>query len=170
MRAEAEAIVRRGAPNAPLAERRSAFMRYRGQGHEISVELPVRDFTSADRSSITSLFEQAYARLYSRPIPGVEIEILSWVISISAPAQGELASAVPLRPSEPKPRARRPVFDPQAGAFAEVPIYWRGDLAPGAKIAGPAVIAEDDTSTVVSALFEAQIDKFGYIALSRREV
>ena len=169
MRAEAEAIVRRGAPGVPLAERRSAFMRYRGQGHEISVELPVRDFSAADRSSITSLFEEAYRRLYSRPIPGVEIEILSWVVAVSAAAQGELASAVPLRPSEPKPRARRPVFDPQAGAFAEVPIYWRADLAPGAKIAGPAVIAEDDTSTVISPLFEAQIDKFGYIALNRRE-
>jgi N-methylhydantoinase A len=144
-------------------------MRYRGQGHEISVELPVRDFSAADRSSITSLFEEAYRRLYSRPIPGVEIEILSWVVAVSAAAQGELASAVPLRLSEPKPRARRPVFDPQAGAFAEVPIYWRADLAPGAKIAGPAVIAEDDTSTVISPLFEAQIDKFGYIALNRRE-
>ena len=169
MRAEAEAIVRRGAPGAPLAERRSAFMRYRGQGHEISVELPVRDFSAADRSSITSLFEEAYRWLYNRPIPGVEIEILSWVVAVSAAAQGELASAVPLRLSEPKPRARRPVFDPQAGAFAEVPIYWRADLAPGAKIAGPAVIAEDDTSTVISPLFEAQIDKFGYIALNRRE-
>ena len=169
MRAEAEAIVRRGAPGAPLAERRSAFMRYRGQGHEISVELPVRDFSAADRSSITSLFEEAYRRLYSRPIPGVEIEILSWVVAVSAAAQGELASAVPLRLSEPKPRARRPVFDPQAGAFAEVPIYWRADLETGAKIAGPAVIAEDDTSTVISPLFEAQIDKFGYIALNRRE-
>ena len=51
-----------------------------------------------------------------------------------------------------------------------MPIYWRNDLAPGAKIVGPAVIAEDDTSTVVSPLFEAQVDKFGYIALTRREV
>jgi N-methylhydantoinase A len=51
-----------------------------------------------------------------------------------------------------------------------VPIYWRSDLAPGAKINGPAVIAEDDTSTVVSALFEAHVDKFGYIVLNRREV
>jgi N-methylhydantoinase A len=169
MRAEAEAIVRRGAPAAPLAERRSAFMRYRGQGHEISVELPVRDFTAGDRSSIAALFEDAYRRLYSRPIPGVEIEILSWVVAISAPAQGELASAMPVHPSEPKPRARRNVFDPQAGAFAEMPIYWRKDLTPGAKILGPAVIAEDDTSTVVSATFEAQIDKFGYIALNRLE-
>ena len=50
------------------------------------------------------------------------------------------------------------------------PIYWRDDLAPGTKITGPALIAEDDTSTVVSALFEAHVDKFGYIALNRREV
>jgi N-methylhydantoinase A len=170
MRAEAQAIVRRGAPDAPLVERRSAFMRYRGQGHEISVELPVRDFTAGDRSSIAASFEEAYRRLYSRPIPGVEIEILSWVVAISAPPQGELATATAMRPSEPKPRGRRPVFDPQAGAFADVPIYWRDDLAPGAKIAGPAVITEDDTSTVVSALFEAHVDKFGYIALNRREV
>jgi N-methylhydantoinase A len=170
MRAEAETIVRRGAPDAPLAERRSAFMRYRGQGHEIAVELPVRAFNSADRAAIAALFEDAYRRLYSRPIPGVDIEIMSWVVTISAPAQGELASAMPTRPSEPKARAQRPLFDPQAGEFQDVPIYWRRDLAPGAKITGPAVIAEDDTSTVVGPLFEAQVDKFGYIALTRREV
>jgi N-methylhydantoinase A len=170
MRSEAEAIVRRGAPDALLTERRSAFMRYRGQGHEIAVELPVRAFKSADRAAITALFEDAYRRLYSRPIPGVDIEILSWVVTISAPAHGELASAMPVRPNEPKARSRRPLFDPQAGEFQNVPIHWRGDLGPGAKIAGPAVIAEDDTSTVVSPMFEAQVDKFGYIALIRREV
>jgi N-methylhydantoinase A len=170
MRAEAEVIVRRGAGDAPLAERRSAFMRYRGQGHEIAVELPIRAFNSADRAAITALFEDAYRRLYSRPIPGVDIEILSWVVTVSTPAQGELASAIPVRPSEPKARAQRPLFDPQAGEFHTVPIYWRSDLTPGAKIAGPAVIAEDDTSTVVSPLFEARLDRFGYIALTRREV
>ena len=170
MRAEAEAIVRRGAGAVPLAERRAAFMRYRGQGHEIAVELPVRAFNSADRAAITALFEDAYRRLYSRPIPGVDIEILSWVVTVSAPAQGELASVMPVRASEAQAHARRPLFDPQAGEFQNVPIYWRGDLTAGAKIAGPAVIAEDDTSTVVSPLFEAQVDKFGYIALTRREV
>ena len=170
MRAEAEAIVRRGAGAVPLAERRAAFMRYRGQGHEIAVELPVRAFNSADRAAITALFEDAYRRLYSRPIPGVDIEILSWVVTVSAPAQGELASVMPVRASEAQTHARRPLFDPQAGEFQNVPIYWRGDLTAGAKIAGPAVIAEDNTSTVVSPLFEAQVDKFGYIALTRREV
>ncbi len=109
MRAEAETIVRRGAPDAKLAEQRSAFMRYRGQGHEIAVELPVRDFTAADRAAITALFEAAYRRLYSRPIPGVEIEIFSWVVAISAPAQGELAAAAPeaKRTGKPEPRTHR---------------------------------------------------------------
>jgi N-methylhydantoinase A len=169
MRAEAEEIVRRGAPNAELTEQRSAFMRYRGQGHEIAVQLPARDFTAADRSGIRELFEAAYGRLYSRPIPGVEIEILTWVVAVSVPAQGVLARPVPLTASDPVPRTRRPVFDPQSGEFKETALYWRPDLAPGARIRGPAVIAEDETSTVVSPLFDATIDEFGYISLSRRE-
>jgi N-methylhydantoinase A len=169
MRAEAEAIVRQGAPAAKLSEQRSAFMRYRGQGHEIAVELPVRDFTAADRAVIKDLFEDAYRRLYSRPIPGVEIEILSWVIAVGAPAQGELAVAVDTKAATPQPKSRRPVFDPASGEFLDMPIYWRPDLAPGARISGPAVIAENDTSTVVSPAFDARIDKFGYIELIRRE-
>jgi N-methylhydantoinase A len=170
MRAEAEAIVRRAAPAATFLEQRSAFMRYRGQGHEIAVELPVRDFTSADRSTIRELFEAAYRRLYSRAIPGVEIEILSWVVAVSVPSEGDLGAPARERPSKPKPRSRRPIFDPDTGEFQEVAIYWRGDLAPGARIGGPAVIAEDETSTVVSPLFDARIDRFGYIELIRREV
>ena len=169
MRAEAEAIVRQGAPVADHTEQRSVFMRYRGQGHEIAVPLPVRDFTSADGAAIKGLFEEAYRRLYSRPIPGVEIEILSWVIAVGAPAEGELAVASEIKASVPAPKSRRRVFDPASGEFLDVPIYWRPELAPGARIAGPAVIAENDTSTVVSPVFDAQIDKFGYIELIRRQ-
>jgi N-methylhydantoinase A len=169
MRGEAEAIVRRAEPAASLLEQRSAFMRYRGQGHEIAVELPVRDFTAADRPALRELFERAYRRLYSRSIPGVEIEILSWVVAVSAPAEGDLGAAVSERPTQPKPRSRRAVFDPDSGDFQEVAIYWRDDLSPGVRISGPAVIAEDETSTVVSPRFDARIDRFGYIELIRRE-
>jgi len=161
--------VRRGAPDAKLSERRSALMRYRGQGHEITVELPVRDFIEADQAAIRKLFEDAYSRLYSRHIPGVEIEILSWVVSVSAPAEGALADAADTKSTTPRPRTQRQVFDPASGEFQDVPIYWRPDLAPGAHIRGPAVIAEDDTSTVVSPVFDAAIDRFGYIELIRRE-
>jgi N-methylhydantoinase A len=168
MRAEAEAIVRRGSPAGSLTEQRSAFMRYRGQGHEIGVSLPVRALAAADRATITSLFEEAYRRLYSRSIPGAEIEILSWVISVAAPEEGTLAGELPLAPAEAKPRSRRAVFDPATAEFQDVPIYWRADLTPGTRVAGPAIIAEDDTSTIVSVRFDAQIDRFGYIELVAR--
>jgi N-methylhydantoinase A len=144
-------------------------MRYRGQGHEIAVELPVREFVAADRSKIAELFEAAYRQLYSRSIPGVEIEILSWVIALSGSAEGRLAAAARERPSDAKPRLRRPVFDPGTGEFTDMPVYWRPDLTPGTNIKGPAVIAEDETSTIVSPNFDARIDRFGYIELRRRE-
>jgi N-methylhydantoinase A len=169
MREEAEAIVRRGAPDAALTEQRWLFMRYCGQGHEIGVDLPVTDFTAQGQALITGLFEDAYRRLYSRPIPGVEIEILSWVLALSAPSEGELGMAQPERPHRPEPRGQRRVFDSEVGEFHDVPIYARTELAPGARFCGPALIVEDDTSTVVSPNFNIAIDRFGSIVLTRRE-
>jgi N-methylhydantoinase A len=93
---------------------------------------------------------------------------MSWAVGLSAPAEGLLAVAAPERPSEAQPRSRRLLFDPESGEFREVPVYWRPDLTPGTRISGPAVIAEDETSTVVSPRFDAGIDRFGYIELNRR--
>ena len=169
MRAEAEPIVRRGAPDATLTETRSAFMRYRGQGHEIAVPLPVRPYHGDDAQTLRAAFEDAYRRLYSRVIPGVEVEVLSWVLLLSAPPPAEAPAAPPTPlPYTPEPARRRPVFDPETGEFVEVAIYDRAALKPGAQIAGPAVIVEDETSTVVTRLFNATIDPFGYITLDRR--
>jgi N-methylhydantoinase A len=168
MRAEAEAIVRQGAGDVPLAEHRSAFMRYRGQGHEIAVTLPVRPYTEADAALLLAAFEDAYRALYSRIIPGVEVEVLSWVTVVSAPPDPVVETAEPETAYAPAAKSRRHIYDPATGEAIEVPIYWRGELKPGARITGPAVIAEDETSTVVSRLFDARIDGFGYIRLLRR--
>jgi N-methylhydantoinase A len=169
MREEAEAIVRRGAPDAPLSESRTAFMRYRGQGHEIAVPLPARAYAAEDAAELREAFEAAYRRLYSRVIPGVEIEALSWVLLLSAPAP-LAAEALPPQPSpsHPAPSRRRAVFDADSAEFVEVAIYERAALAGGAVIPGPAIIVEDETSTVVGRAFDARIDRFGYIELLRR--
>jgi N-methylhydantoinase A len=169
MRAEAEPIVRRGAGEAPLTETRSAFMRYRGQGHEIAVLLPTRIYRDDDSGLFHAAFEEAYRRLNHRVIPGVEVEVLSWVLLLSAPVPEQTAPRPPtIQPYTPPPTRARPVFDPDTGEFIEVAIHERRDLKPGAFIPGPAVIAEDETSTVVSNLFDARIDAFGYIELIRR--
>jgi len=169
MRGEAEPIVRRGAGDAPLTETRSAFMRYRGQGHEIAVPLSTGIYRDDDAALLHAAFEDQYRRLYSRVIPGVEVEILSWVLLLSAPVPAETSTPRPaLEPHTPQPARSRPVLDPETGEFVEVAIYERRDLLPGASIPGPAVIVEDETSTVVSRLFDARIDAFGYIELTRR--
>jgi len=169
MRGEAEPIVRRGAGDAPLTETRSAFMRYRGQGHEIAVPLSTRIYHDDDAALLHAAFEDEYRRLYSRVIPGVEVEILSWVLLLSAPVPAETTAPQPApEPHTPQPARSRPVLDPETGEFVEVAIHERRDLLPGAAIPGPAVIVEDETSTVVSRSFDARIDAFGYIELTRR--
>src|SRR5712672_2952165 len=114
MRAEAEPIIRRGAGDAPLTETRSAFMRYRGQGHEIAVPLPTRTYHDDDTAILRAIFEEAYCRFYNRSIPEVEFEILSWVLLLSAPSPSETAAAPPpSEPHTPQPARLRPVFDPE---------------------------------------------------------
>jgi N-methylhydantoinase A len=169
MRAEAEPIVRRGAGAAALGETRSAFMRYRGQGHEIAVPLPSRNYVEADAQRFRDAFEAEYRRLYSRVIPGVEVEVLSWILLLSAPPPAADEAPPPPAPATPPPARRRAVFDHESGAFVEVAIHERRALPPGARVEGPAIIVEDETATVVTRAFDAQIDAFGYIALARRE-
>jgi N-methylhydantoinase A len=168
---EAAAIVRRGAPKASLAETRSALMRYRGQGHEIAVPLVTKIYRKEDAAEIIAAFEDAYRQLYSRVIPGVEVELLSWVVTVTGPSPLEYGSS----PMVPKPFAAAParhrdVFDPETGEFVEVAIYERPALKPGATLAGPAVIVENETSTVIGRNFDARIDAFGYIEMTRRSV
>jgi N-methylhydantoinase A len=169
MRAEAEAIVRRGAPDAALEEERHAFMRYRGQGHEVMVPLPVGRYGEEDAARLTEAFEAAYRTLYSRTIPGVDIEVVSWALSLRAPIELPVEAPQPAQPYVPQPSGRRPLFDPGRGETIDVPVYRRADLRPGAQIKGPALIIEDETSTVVSPAFDASIDGYGYIELRRRE-
>ena len=69
MRAEAEAVIRSGAPDAPLVKSWTADMRYRGQGHEVTVAIPADEFTTAGRADLVRLFEQQYAVHFGRNIP-----------------------------------------------------------------------------------------------------
>jgi N-methylhydantoinase A len=61
------------------------------------------------------------------------------------------------------------VFDPAAATYLEVPVYRRDELAPGCRVRGPALIAEEQTTTVVAAGFAARIDGLGTIVLTRSE-
>ena len=70
---------------------------------------------------------------------------------------------------KPQPVGRRPVFDGRSGRTVDVPVYRRDGLPPGSAFAGPAIVAEDETSTYVSANFAAHIDASGCIVMDRKD-
>jgi N-methylhydantoinase A len=168
MTTEARVLVEPGAAGAPVRERRAAFMRYVGQGHEIAVELPNRRLTVADLAGLRQSFETDYAALFERPIPGAAIEVLSWsVLATTEPRNPPRVAAVERKPAG-QASGSRTFFDGRAGHTVEIPLYRRDQMAPGATIAGPAVIAEDETSTFVSTSFDAYIDGAGSIVMERK--
>jgi N-methylhydantoinase A len=168
MQAEALEVVRRGAPGADTVEKRTAFMRYLGQGHEVAVELPARDWKSDDATFIRRAFEAAYEKTYGRIIANLDLELVSWVVEVSADIdKPEPAGAVRKKPA-PAPYASRRLLDAGTGQYVEAQAYRRHDLQPGSRVSGPAIIVEDDTSTVVSPTFDATMNALGYIVLERK--
>ena len=167
MRAEAEAVVKAGAPTAKLVEARTADMRYRGQGHEITVDLPPGPFTAASRATLIKLYEEGYAATFGRTIPGLGVEIMNWTLRLAAeqPALPKIAPQPADIPS--KARGTRPVYDPADQDMKDVSIYYRADLTIGSFIPGPAVIAEDETTTIVPKSFSARITPIGAILLEK---
>ena len=167
LRKEAEAIVAEAAPGAELLEMRTADMRYRGQGHEITFDLPPGPYDTATRDLLSELFEAAYEASYARRIPDVEIEALNWTLRLAA--RQDPPEPCPDAPADTEPEAasRRKLFDPEEALMRDVPVYRRGDLVPGAMIRGPAIISEDETTTVVPGDFVARINALGYIVMSK---
>jgi len=167
MRAEAEAVVKAGAPNAKLIETRTADMRYRGQGHEITVTLPVGEFSAASRETLIKLYEDGYAATFGRTIPGLSVEIMNWTLRLAA-EQTPLPKAPPMPAGKPaKARGKRAVYDPGDQDMKDVAVYHRDDLVIGSMVPGPAVIAEDETTTIVPKSFAARLSPIGAILLEK---
>jgi N-methylhydantoinase A len=168
MSADARALVEPGARGASTHERRLAYMRYVGQGHEISVALPVRALTADDAVALRAEFENEYAVLFRRPIPGAAIEVLSWSVLLSTNTERPEVTALVADKRAPSPDGSRAFFDGRAGALVDVPVYRRARLQAGVRVPGPAIIAEDATSTFITASFDARIDGAGCIVMERR--
>ena len=169
MEAEARAVVESAAPKDAFEARRGAYMRYLGQGHEIYVPLPRRRLTANDGATIRVAYERAYTRLFSRVIEDGEIEVLTWVVSLSEMREPGQPLATPRRRPAPAATSFREIVDPGDAATIRVPVFRRGDLAPGAVVDGPGLIVEDQTSTLIPEGFTASISAHGHIVIEARE-
>jgi N-methylhydantoinase A len=167
---EAASVVARASFEAETQETRFAYMRYVGQGHEIAVPLPTRAIAAADALAIRAAYDAEYTRFYNRPVPGSEVEIMSFAVTVATlpPPQAPPASATSAYPAEPV--GARKVRDTATGAVADWAIYERERLGPGACFAGPAIVAEAETSTLVGAGWRGRIAVDGSIELIREIV
>ena len=167
MKAEAESIVRQGAPTGDLSEVRFAFMRYVGQGHEITVELPARALADGDAATLRQAFEETYRALYGQTVPGQQPEILTWTLTVASEAvSSAVAVSDPASTPAGEPVGTRRLFDRAAQAFVEAQV-WRRETMGAAEVAGPALIVEDQTTTVVPDGFTARMGKGGALVLTR---
>ncbi len=164
---EASCIVALGSFGAPTTQTRTAFMRYVGQGHEIPVSLPIRVLTEADIALIRAAYDAQYARFYDRPVPGSDVEIMSYAVTVSTILPSPSATSATPPATQAKPARVQSVRDTTSGEVSDWAIYDRTSLAPGATLRGPAIIAEDETSTLVGPGWNAAIDAHGYIELTR---
>ncbi|MFZ5783266.1 MAG: hydantoinase/oxoprolinase family protein [Pseudomonadota bacterium] len=174
MAQEATGVVKLGAPpSAAITVSRSADMRYAGQGHEILVPLPDGPFTAESVAELRKRFEAGYRGLFSRVVPGVDIEVTGWILRAEAPAPGRAAERTGAAVGEgakPVPTGHRTLFDPVERDFVSVPVYRRSALTPGFSVPGPAVIAEDETTTIVTSGFAAAVDPSGAIRLTAKSI
>jgi N-methylhydantoinase A len=168
MRQEAAAAVAQGSFGAPTVETRTAYMRYVGQGHEIPVPLPDRTLAPADVPLIRARYDVEYARFFDRPVPGSDVEIMSYAVVVTTqPLDLPQSAQDAIPPTQPASVRTQPVRDTTTGAVSPWPVYDRATLIPGAVFTGPGIIAEDETSTLVSPGWTAAINGRGYIELTR---
>jgi N-methylhydantoinase A len=167
MAAEALAVVRRSAVGSPARQSRIAYMRYVGQGHEIAVALPPERLAMDDVARIRAAYDMEYARLYDRPVPGSDVEVLSYAVTVATDPPGAAMDAAAPQAAAAQPIGRRRVHDTANGDVADWALYAREALAPGATLSGPAIVAERETSTLVGPGWRARVDGGGALVLTR---
>ena len=118
-----------------------ADMRYRGQGYEIPVPWG---------EGLEERFNALHEQLYGFRMPNTASEI----VNLRAVGTGE------------RPQPELPEAEPH-GAFYEPGTYARDELHPGAQIAGPSIITEFDSTTVVLEGYTAEIDRYFNILIRR---
>jgi N-methylhydantoinase A len=146
---------------ASVRVRRFCEMRYTGQGHEVTVELPDGPLGPDDAERLTALYRKEYRRLYNREGPDVPLEALTWRLEVAGPRpeirleSGEEGGS---RTAEEAQKGTREIYLPEDTGFREVPVYDRYSLDPGAALQGPAVVEERESTVILGPGGRAEID------------
>ena len=157
-----------GVPADDVRFRYGLDARYSGQGNEITVWVGTGEAWPAGEAEVRSAFESEYRRIYGMTIPDVAIEAVTWRLSAYAekvqvrPDTGATGAA-----GAAEPVSRRPVVFERGSDAVDVPVYRRQDLGVGAEFAGPAIVEERETTTVIRPGWRAEVTSDGSLVATR---
>jgi N-methylhydantoinase A len=157
-------LAREGFPLERLSARRILEMRYAGQ----SYELPV-DADSDNPRRWAQSFHQSHEARFNHSDASRPVEIMGARVRLALPpSAGERppAALAPRRRSAAVPRAEQRAC--LQGDFHVAAVYSREDVAAGSRLAGPAIVVQMDSTTVINPGWGARADGWGNLVLERR--
>ena len=147
--------------------KRAADLRYVGQEHAVTVDLPTKVFQQQDRKAIKRHFDTMHEQRYGTCAPEERAEIVSLrstITGIMRKPQLEKIKRGRHAPGRIASTGRRPVyFD---GKFRPTPTYARAALAAGNRLSGPALIEEHASTTVLLPGDELEVDGYGNLLIT----
>ena len=154
LESEATGFVRNCDANAKIESTFKVYMRYSGQGWEIPITLTKEQAIGSDSDTFQQLFEQDYAKLFGRPVDGMDVEITVWSVNSTtlAPSVDKASidkNAFITTNNSAAVNSERQLFDPALGELRTSSVVLRSDIEPGQTVAGPAAITEDETTIIV---------------------
>jgi N-methylhydantoinase A len=150
---------------------RSADLRYVGQAFEVRVPAPDGAVDEEFVETVAGSFHDAHEQLYGYAFRGDTRQPVEWVnlrVTGVGPIQRPQLADLPARAGGVE-RARtgvRPVFFDD---WADTPVYWRPDLAPGDVVKGPAVVEEFGSTVPLHPGYTATVDRLGNLLVTREE-
>jgi N-methylhydantoinase A len=142
----------------------SAEMRYRGQSFEIDTTLRAADIESGDVEALANAFHAEHRRIYGHADPHAPIQVVSVRLVISGKTNKPEFPRRELKPGVAAPETQIEVF--LDGAKRRIGVFKRAALEPGQTLQGPAVIAQDDCTTIVPPGFDLLVDAFGNLRIT----
>ncbi len=152
-----------------IAIKRAADMRYVGQEHAVTVDIPLAVFRRRDGKAIKRLFDQMHELRYGTCAPTEPAEIVSLRSTVSGimrkPPQAKIARG---RATPPKAafNGKRPVDLGERGGFRATATYRRAELLAGNTIKGPALIEEHASTTVLMSGDVLSVDMHGNLLIA----
>src|SRR5262249_11677857 len=119
------------------------------------------------RAAFSDLFETSYAATFGRTIPGLGVEIMTWTLRLAAGQPAAPAVGATRADVAGKANGSRTAHDQDDQGMRAGSMQHRRDLLPGSFMPGPAIIAEDETTTVVPKGFVARLNAIGAILLEK---